>query len=183
MNLSCPRRNRQPPTRRIAPQTTQVSRQSRSLWPRGLVQYGTVGPTGLLAKQGPETRIPALYLPVSVSVAVTRAGDIAGREPDLEAANGTVIPKVRTRLGRVVAGEHDGHGRAVGRDRLRIVYAAAEEVRVVSRVVYSGRDPRRYLLRREHVDAGEVDQRGFAGYVLPMGSVTVSVGRIGLFNP
>jgi hypothetical protein len=85
-------------------------------------------------KQGAgDTRLRPLHL--LVSVIATRAGDVAGREPDLEAADGTVVPKVRARLGRVVTGEHNGHGRAVGIARLRIIDTAAEEVRVVSRSV------------------------------------------------
>lgn len=56
---------------------------------------------------------------------------------------------------RVVAGEHDGHRRADGPDRLRVINAATEEVRVEP----AGWHPRRHLCGRRHVDFGHIDQR------------------------
>ena len=61
--------------------------------------------------------------------------EVAGRESKLEAADGAIVSKVRAWLRRVVAGEHDGHGRAVANNGLRVIGAAAEEVRVVSRSI------------------------------------------------
>jgi hypothetical protein len=55
------------------------------------------------------TNLRPLSFALSISVNATRARKIADGELDLESADRAVVPKVRARLGRVVAGEDDCH--------------------------------------------------------------------------
>src|SRR6516165_3718836 len=98
-------------------------------------------PTGFRQSKGQRRMSGPLACSQSRSMQRGR-GDVARREPHLKSADRTVVPKVRARLGRIVAGEYDGHRPSVGVNRLRVIYAATEEIGVVSRSVNGGRDPR-----------------------------------------
>src|SRR5215472_10013120 len=91
----------------------------------------------------------------SVGVEMTGASDVVVREPELETADRAVVPEVRARLRRIVAGEDNRYPRTIGHDRLRVIHATAEKIRVVA----IGRHPGRHLSRRQHIGIRDVDQR------------------------
>ena len=60
---------------------------------------------------------------------------------------------------------------------LRVIGAAAEDVRVVRRPLNCGRLPGKHLLRREHVRPGDVDQRRIGWIFRSAHRVGDGVGR------